>query len=173
MAARKQEQGKICELCGKTFFRSVFKNKMESHAKFEGRRFCSQSCGSTATRLRKPDPVKNCQKCGVLLIRRRMPSGVLEDFGAFNRRKFCSRSCGNSRTPTDKSRFGHQARKFRKDACEACGQTKSLQAHHVDRDISNNTAENIQTLCMHCHQFFHRTADRLKWEGEIRMPKLR
>jgi len=45
------------------------------------------------------------------------------------------------------------ARKHLKDHCEVCGSTDDLVAHHLDRDKSNNTPENISTVCRRCHGF--------------------
>ena len=43
--------------------------------------------------LRKPDPTKHCERCGSLLVRKRIPSGALESLLHFGRRKFCDRKC--------------------------------------------------------------------------------
>lgn len=44
-----------------------------------------------------------------------------------------------------------RARKFLRDACERCGATEELQAHHRDTDITNNDPKNIETVCKPCH----------------------
>jgi hypothetical protein len=46
-------------------------------------------------------------------------------------------------------------RKWRKSACESCGSTYELEAHHRDEDRVNNTPENIRTLCRTCHRAEH------------------
>lgn len=46
-------------------------------------------------------------------------------------------------------------RRFKKEACERCGSTKNLCAHHKDRNRKNNVEENIETLCKSCHQKEH------------------
>lgn len=42
---------------------------------------------------RKPDPLKHCEHCGILLARKRFKSGVLESLLHFGRRKFCDQKC--------------------------------------------------------------------------------
>jgi hypothetical protein len=99
-------------------------------------------------------------------------NGRLEDLSAFKRRKFCSLSCANTRSDLTKHGYSWRARKHLKEKCEACGYQRALQAHHVDQDIRNNQPENIQTLCKHCHDFWHTTAKRLGKIKAGRMPSL-
>lgn len=121
---------------------------------------------------RKPDPKKSCEHCGVALVRK-MFGPTLEDRGAFLRRKFCSLTCANSkRGPLTKHGYSWRARKHLKTACEACGHTRSLHAHHVDQNPANNGPSNIQTLCKHCHDFWHTTQKRRGWSTAGRMPSL-
>lgn len=42
---------------------------------------------------RKPEPLKHCQACGKLLVRKRHPSGRLEGFREYRNRKYCDRLC--------------------------------------------------------------------------------
>lgn len=121
---------------------------------------------------RKSEPKKSCKHCGILLTRKTF-NGRLEDMGTFRRRKYCSLTCANSKkTRLTKHGYSWRARKHLKEACEACGQTTSLIAHHIDQDITNNAAKNIQTLCKHCHDFWHSTAKRRGRAIAKRMPKL-
>ena len=46
-------------------------------------------------------------------------------------------------------------RRHRKVACERCGSTRFLCAHHRDRNRDNGAADNIETLCKSCHQKEH------------------
>lgn len=122
---------------------------------------------------RKPDPEKYCEHCGILL-QRKVFSGVLESMNTFLRRRYCSLTCANSkRGPLTKHGYSWRARKFLKKACESCGATTSLIAHHVDQDKSHNTQANIQTLCKFCHDFWHATQKRRGWPTAGRMPALR
>lgn len=47
------------------------------------------------------------------------------------------------------------ARSLKKGYCEHCGLVPTdksiLQTDHIDRDVSNNNINNIQTLCHKCH----------------------
>ncbi len=100
-------------------------------------------------------------------------NGRLEDLSAFHRRRFCSLTCANTRrTPLTKHGYSYRARKHLGKECEACGHSKSLHAHHIDQDNANNSKENIQTLCKHCHNFWHTTQKRRGWSIAGRMPKL-
>jgi tRNA(Ile)-lysidine synthase TilS/MesJ len=122
---------------------------------------------------RKAEPEKSCKRCGVKMQRSRS-NGRLEGFGDFTRRKYCSLSCANTRErPAHWETFHWRARKHRGLFCEACGSTERLHAHHVDGKPENNFKENIQTLCVFCHNFLHATADRLGWTEPGRLPPLR
>jgi len=115
---------------------------------------------------------KQCDACGTMFNRRRMPSGRMEDAAIFQRRKYCSLSCANSRKEVTLSALLWRARKHRKDACESCGFTKRLHVHHCDQNPANNDPSNLQTLCSHCHDFWHTTAKRLGHQVAGRMPFL-
>jgi hypothetical protein len=39
--------------------------------------------------------------------------------------------------------------------CEECGTKESLEIHHIDRDRSNNSYENLELLCFDCHKREH------------------
>lgn len=122
----------------------------------------------------KPAAQKNCETCASLLVRKHNESGRLEDLGTFRRRRFCSLSCANSRPKGGQSRkaYHYAARKERGPACECCGTAKRLHVHHVDEDWKNNVPENLQTLCIFCHQFWHATHRRLGVKPLRRMPRL-
>lgn len=121
---------------------------------------------------RKPEPLKHCERCGVAL-KRKVYDGRLEDLSAFRRRRYCSLTCANSKTgPLTKHGYSWRARKHLKPACEACGVETSLHAHHIDQDTANNDPSNVQTLCKHCHGFWHSTQKRLGKLIAGRMPPL-
>lgn len=109
---------------------------------------------------RKQEAIKYCECCGKEMQRKRF-NRTLEDLSAFQRRRFCSLSCANTRTDLTRHGYSWRARKHLKRNCEACGYTRALQAHHMDQDIANNEGSNIQTLCKHCHDFWHTTATRI------------
>lgn len=114
---------------------------------------------------------KSCGNCGQAIFRSRYGKR-LEDLSAFNRRKFCSISCANTKMELTKHGYSWRARKHLRTSCEACGTERWLEAHHINQDRTNNQAENIQTLCSPCHDFWHATAKRVGREVAGRMPSL-
>jgi hypothetical protein len=120
---------------------------------------------------RKPEETKFCECCGTEMQRKRF-NGRLEDLSVFMKRRFCSLSCANTRTDLTKHGYSWRARKHLKKECEACGYARALQAHHIDQDKTHNEPENIQTLCKHCHDFWHTTEKRIGKMVAGRMPRL-
>lgn len=120
---------------------------------------------------RKQEEKKYCECCGGEMLRKRF-NRRLEDLSAFQKRRFCSLSCANTRTDLTKHGYSWRARKHLKEKCEACGYKRALQAHHLDQNQANNEPENIQTLCKHCHDFWHTTAKRLGKKVAGKMPYL-
>lgn len=122
----------------------------------------------------KAAELRLCENCSKALERRRNAAGRLEGYRDFTRRRFCSLSCANSRSKGGKSRKAshYHARKQRAKACEACGAISRLQAHHVNEDWTDNRQENLQTLCVFCHAFWHAMHRRLGTTPTHRMPRL-
>lgn len=122
----------------------------------------------------KSSEERYCDTCSKILERRRNNAGRLEGYRDFMRRRFCSLSCANSRSKGGLSRNAYlfHARKLIKPFCEACGATQNRQAHHVNADWTDNSPENIQTLCLFCHHFWHAMHLRLGIAPTQRMPKL-
>ena len=107
--------------------------------------------------VRKQDPQKTCELCKEPLTRSRFRSGRLEDRGVFLRRRWCSQKGGQAvPDSTAIQTLRARAQKLRKAACERCGATKKLHAHHKNKNIADNTVENIETLCRSCHDAHHR-----------------
>lgn len=44
------------------------------------------------------------------------------------------------------------------DVCQDCGGTYWLSHHHMDRDLSNSSPDNVAILCHRCHLRLHRQA---------------
>lgn len=108
--------------------------------------------------LRKKEPPRFCRQCGTMMQRKRYSGGRLEDFTVFMKRQYCSRECKDKsviKEVVGKNQYRHRARKFKKSQCERCGSRRNLQTHHVDRDITNNLLENLETLCASCHNTEH------------------
>jgi hypothetical protein len=50
-----------------------------------------------------------------------------------------------------------------KDRCEGCGSDSRLGLHHKDQDRTNNSLENLQTLCPSCHTTWHWANGKEPW----------
>lgn len=48
--------------------------------------------------------------------------------------------------------------KIDKKKCEKCGAEYNLSIHHIDFNHYNNSPENLQILCVGCHQSLHKKA---------------
>jgi len=104
---------------------------------------------------RKPDPIKTCETCGMVMERKRF-NGRLEDRSRFLARRYCSLECSAiaQQTETDAA-LSNRAKKYRKDRCEECGTTETLQVHHINEDRTDNHPSNLMTLCRSCHTKWH------------------
>jgi hypothetical protein len=125
----------------------------------------------------KPTPEKSCLWCEKPFSRKRFGKrGRLEEFTVFQRRKFCSISCAalhqHSKEPPTVAAARKRTRKMRKVSCEACGVGFEMSVHHMDEDPMNNAAGNLQTLCLHCHGFWHAARLRSPRSLPQRMPAL-
>jgi len=54
-------------------------------------------------------------------------------------------------------------RRSTKNACETCGSTSRLGLHHQFRVRTNNSPENLQTLCPTCHTALHWQEGKRAW----------
>ena len=109
-------------------------------------------------RLKKDDPIKYCHYCNKKLERKIFGSR-LEDLSRFKKRKYCDKICmAIDMIKQDKltdSGYLKRARKLLSETCELCSKSDDLEAHHIDRNRSNNDVSNIQTLCRSCHMKLH------------------
>ena len=105
-------------------------------------------------RRRINEEPKPCKWCGATMRRKRF-NGVLESMNQWNRRRFCSLSCANSRESVGYDALSWRGRKHLKPACEVCGDTYYLAAHHRSGIRSDNSPKNIETLCVTCHAKHH------------------
>ena len=115
---------------------------------------------------RKPDEVKYCLQCQVLLTRKRY-NGVLEDNGRFHKRKYCNQVCmakHQMKEQAQKSALLKRLMKFRKDKCDLCKTNQRLGVHHKNGNQADNSEDNLMTLCSPCHTKWH-------WEHGKVMPK--
>ena len=116
----------------------------------------------------RKQPDRYCESCGSLLVRK-----PKESSRAWKMRKYCDKTCANAKKhPEGWAKEHAEAQQFKGKSCEACGLKKNLHVHHCDGIPSHNTADNCQTLCTHCHGFWHKTANRVGRKPEGRMPEL-
>lgn len=120
----------------------------------------------------KETPARPCERCGKLFYRGKRPSGRWQSVPEFRQQKYCSLICANSTGALTEAGKLARAKKHRKAMCEACGHMAKLHSHHVDGDQGNNLPENIQTLCAHCHGFWHNMLERRGLPIGGRMPRL-
>ncbi len=123
-------------------------------------------------RLKMSDPQMFCERCGNEFFRSQRPTKRWESRREFRNRKYCSLTCANSTGAARKPTFHFRARKNLGPQCEACGSKQHPHAHHVNGDISNNAPDNIQTLCKHCHGFWHNMLKRCGQPIALKMPRL-
>ena len=58
-------------------------------------------------------------------------------------------------------------RENKPDICEICGSVEHLETHHVDRNRSNNSLENLRVLCTSDHALIHYIEDTRGLRGEL------
>lgn len=93
----------------------------------------------------------------------------------FMKRKFCSRACSSTRGKKGTSRTQVMVRAREaalKETCECCGGTAKLAIHHVNENWRDNRPENLQTLCINCHQQWHGLHRKLGIRCFMPMPPL-
>lgn len=120
-------------------------------------------------------PAKSCEQCGATFIRARY-GGRLECLENFRTRRFCSLSCSvsNQRAapPPTIGSSRKRAAHLKLDHCEACGAMRVTTQHHVNGNPMDNRPENLQTLCVNCHSFWHAALKRSERPCGERMPNL-
>lgn len=119
---------------------------------------------------------KSCLFCGIVFNRKRYSSGALECVSSYHRRKFCCLSCATSHQhatePPTTAAARKRAQKYRLEHCEACGSSYQTSVHHLDEEPKNNATDNLQTLCLSCHSFWHAVRNRSSKQLPLRMPQL-
>ena len=122
---------------------------------------------------RKRLPTKHCERCGKKLKERVFARGR-ENIHAHLKRRFCSLTCANTRgrKGTSRTQVMLQARGALKKSCECCGGNERLAIHHINENWRDNRSENLQTLCVYCHQQWHGLHKRLGIKCSTLMPPL-
>jgi hypothetical protein len=122
-------------------------------------------------------PTKFCEWCNAPFNRKRVgKNNQLECVANFLRRKFCSLSCSvssqHARPAATVAASRKRAAKLTGERCEACGFSDMLLTHHVNGNPMDNSESNRQTLCSHCHSFWHAMLVRTGKPPTQRMPPL-
>lgn len=142
----------------------------EGCSDYSARIYCSPECQQAS---HKGDTLSGtCETCGEPLERKFYPgSGRWECQAVFKHRRYCSAACklasGTRGNGTSEKQYRRRARKLMGPRCQSCGTVADLDAHHIDRDISNNEPENILTLCGECHTRIHVEARKLGVTDDI------
>jgi len=74
------------------------------------------------------------------------------------RRRYCDRWCMGQAFVKDtslKSALLKWVKPYRGTSCELCGAMRNVHVHHIDGNLLNDSASNIQTLCGSCHITHH------------------
>lgn len=122
--------------------------------------------------MRKPDPVRFCEACGVQLARRRRPGGGLEKLGDFARRARCLECSTGPRAPrpdVDRSGLYVEGRACHGEPLE------NMFAAHNEQTAPDRIRPHAVRLCLPCpvREECGRVADAAKeqglWAGVLRM----
>lgn len=159
---------KECLQCGVTFH-APLKEVNRGNGKF-----CSRHCSQQhkkVSMLKNNPPNCKCAQCGTDFYKK--PSGFKNSKSGLY---FCSRSCKDNAQMLEgikeihpshygKSLTGGHSNTYRRIAfltqpkvCSLCGYDEHpeiLEVHHIDRDRTNNTPENLVVLCKNCHGWEH------------------
>lgn len=56
---------------------------------------------------------------------------------------------------TENGARNYARKNYKKDYCELCGNTDSLEQHHWDKNPKNYSEDNLITVCTQCHKLIH------------------
>ena len=152
-----------CKHCNKEFF--VTK---QAHQKNLGL-YCSNSCSAydrAGTKRSEVYTTLECAHCKTEFERRKskLSNSKSGMYFCSKEHKNISQQIGGIKE-IQPSHYGEVPSKYRKLAfrlkeakCELCSYnkfTEILEVHHLDKDRTNNTIENLQILCPNCHRITH------------------
>lgn len=149
---KQQPVEKTCLVCGTTFYVPIIRG---NEAKY-----CSRKCYGAAM-SKKGTVTLICKECGKEFFT--SPSHS-------KKKRYCSRECTWKAKERDTTRYSASARRKIKhlgllERCPQCGYDKYpkiLEVHHIDRNPSNNTWDNLAIVCPNCHKAYHYMNAKLK-----------
>ena len=159
-----------CHYCKKEI------HKCPSHMKLFKQHFCDSKCQLTYQKsINKRESVK-CSQCSKLLIRNQT-----QIKRSHSKNFFCDNLCKNrflinKRWSGKQNVIHHHCRReniFKKYdySCVNCGykeNKKMLDIHHIDGNHGNNEYENLLSVCVWCHNLYHRCNTPIKNISECR-----
>lgn len=146
--------------------------KRPSHLKLYKIHFCNRECQLKHQSEINPKTIINCSECNSQIKRT-----VNELRRSYNKIYFCNNKCKNiylSKTnwknnfnPTNHSHKRTLILNKFNNECVNCGynkESKMLDIHHIDGNHQNNVDSNLITICVWCHQLYHRCKINLKFD---------
>lgn len=136
------------------------------------RKYCSMVCFRKGSQNRV---TVTCDNCKTVFLR--CPSNLNTKTG----KHFCSNKCKDSAQRLDSGidyglphykngSYRRRALREHGSQCNRCGYSEypgMLDVHHVDRDRSNNTLDNLEVLCVWCHIMETRGVPCHVWQGNL------
>jgi len=153
---------KYCAYCNKKLEIKIRPNgRREPPSEMSKRKFCDLYCQTKSYRAKFN--IKYCLYCGGELKRRKNEASV-----TFRSRQYCNHNCYSKdllkEDPADNTRYRRLQNSREKKYCVVCGITENLHNHHIDKDLKNESDDNIVTICASCHTRVH--AILRKWERQ-------
>ena len=145
-----------CAVCSKNFYAKPWLMALGQA------RYCSRTCANIGVRKGKQ---VICSTCGKGIYR--SPRDLQRSKSS---KYFCDKRCqtlwrnttfvGELHGNFNNGRAAYRSiltRTGRERICELCRtkDTRILQAHHIDRDRTNNKTSNLAWLCLNCHFLVH------------------
>lgn len=148
----------VCDYCGVKYKKQ---SRQASKSKYE--HYCSIGCGNNHN-INTNIVECICSHCGILFSRKksRLKNSKHSVY-------FCSRECkdfGQSyikqiQPPhynTGESNYRSKALAAFANKCSICSyaDVNALEVHHIDKDRTNNSLNNLIILCANCHTLVHK-----------------
>ena len=136
---------RTCLQCGVTFYvRKCYANRGQG-------KFCSTSCGTTYRNIRD-NPAKMPEVKEKISANHADVSGTNNPM--YGRRGRASPGWKDGRNKISGDIWRKVALLNKPPICEICGsyvEGRNLHVHHKDKDRTNNSLDNLQVVCVECH----------------------